>query len=225
MSGMIGISTAEQGRYSVFYATLARLQRPENVMVSFARGAAISGNRNNISEAALENKVDWVLYLDDDHILHGDTLLKLLAADKDVISAHYVKRQHPFGPVILDAELPDRSFTWKQLHPKESGVVSVAAVGAGCLLVKRKVLEALDRPFWTLGQIHPASWGDDLDFCSRVRKAGFEVHVDLDNPIGHLMTGIVWPERDDKNGWVANFAQDVDKSPLVKFPMPMPGDF
>lgn len=225
MSGLIGISTADQGRFSVFYATLSSLQKPEGVISSFARGAVISENRNNISETALQCGVDWVLYLDDDHILQPNTLMRLLEADKDVISAHYVKRQYPFNPIILDAELPDGTFTWKQLHPKESGIVSVAAVGAGCLLIKRKVLEALSRPFWTLGQINPASWGDDLDFCSRVRKAGFEVNVDLDNSIGHIMTGVVWPHRNDEQGWVANFAQDVGKPTIAKWPMPMPGDF
>ena len=225
MSGMIGISTAEQGRFSVFYASLAGMQRPDNVGVSFARGACISENRNNITKSALERDVDWLLYLDDDHILQHDTLMRLLAADKDVISAHYVKRQYPFNPIILDVELPNKAFIWKQLHPKEQGIITCAAVGAGCLLVKRKVLEALTEPYWTLGQIHPASWGDDLDFCSRVRKAGFEVHVDLDNPIGHIMTGIVWPQREEDQGWAANFAQDIGKPTIAKWPMPMPGDF
>lgn len=223
--GVVGISTAETGRYSVFYASLAGMQRPENTMVVFARSAVISENRNHISEVAIAEKADWVLYLDDDHILQGQTLLKLLKHDKDVISAHYTQRMHPFNPVLMDVELPNKGgFTWKQLHPKESGVISVAAAGAGCLLVKRPVLEAIGAPYWTLGQINPASWGDDLHFCSRVRAAGFEVHCDLDNPIGHIMTGVVWPALTPDQGWVANFSQDPGKPALVGWPMPLPGD-
>lgn len=224
MSGVIGISTAEQGRYSVFYAGLACMERPENVAIVFARSAVISENRNYITEQALQMKADWVLYLDDDHILRSDTLLRLLAADKDVISAHYTRRQEPFNPVLMSTELPDRRFMWKLLAPTEQGVISVAAAGAGCLLVKRRVLEALTPPYWTLGQINPTSWGDDLDFCSRVRRAGFEIHCDLDTPIGHIMNCIVWPTREDKGGWMAVVQQDVNRAPMMTYPMPLPGD-
>lgn len=223
--GLIGISTAEQGRYSAFYASLSGLQRPAGDIISvFACSAVISQNRNNITQEALNQDADWVLYLDDDHILRGNTLTRLLAADKDVISAHYCQRQQPFNPVLMDVELPDRTYLWKQLSPKEHGITEVKAVGAGCLLVKRAVLEALKPPYWTLGQINPASWGDDLDFCTRVRAAGFKIYCDLDAHIGHIMTGVVWPERDEKSGWVVKFAQNPAKGPIAQFLMPLPGD-
>ena len=222
--GIIGISTAEASRFSIFYASLSGLQRPENVLTVFARGSAISENRNHITETALKTGADWVLYLDDDHILRPDTLMRLLSTDKDIISAHYTQRQEPFNSVLMSTELDSGVFLWKQLASKESGIISVAAAGAGCLLVKRNVLEALEPPYWTLGQINPASWGDDLHFCSRVRKAGFEIFCDLDNPIGHIMTGVIWPSADIKKGWVANYAQDPTKPVLFQYPMPLPGD-
>lgn len=225
MSGVIGISSAEQGRFTLFYASLACLERSEDVNLVFSRGAEISGNRNKITEVMLETGADWVLYLDDDHVLQPHTLNRLLASGKDVISAHYNYRQYPFNSVLMANELDDGAFIMKQLHPQESGVVPVAAAGAGCLLVTRKVIEALEPPYWTLGQINPATWGDDLHFCSRVRKAGFQIFCDLNNPIGHIMTGIVWPSRTDEKGWMANFCQDVGKETIAKWPMPMPGDF
>lgn len=223
-SGVIGISTPEQGRFSVFYAALAGMQRPDDVTMVHARGAVISENRNHISDVALRVGAEWVLYLDDDHILCPDTLTRLLAADKDIISAHYTQRTPPFNPVLMSTELPSGAFLWKQLHPGESGIISVAAAGAGALLVKTKVLEAIGAPYWTLGQISPASWGDDLHFCSRARKAGFEVHVDLDNSIGHIMTGVVWPKRDEKAGWLAQYSADIGKPPITSWLMPLPGD-
>jgi len=225
MSGVIGISTAESGRFSIFYAALEGLQMPdEPVQKVFARSAQISENRNAITKHALDAGADWVLYLDDDHILSGDVLLRLLATGKDVVSAHYVRRQPPFGTCAMGVELPSGAFMWKTLEPAETGLVSVAAAGAGCLLVRRAALEALDPPYWTLGQIHPSSWGDDLDFCRRLRRKGFEVFVDLDNPIGHMMTGTVWPSNSPKQGWIANFAQDPTQPILAQWPMPLPGD-
>lgn len=224
-NGIIGVSSAEAARYTLFHATLNNLKRPDGTLTTFASSANIAQNRNEISNFALTSGADWVLYLDDDHILRDDTLLRLLAADKDVISAHYVQRQKPFNSVVMDAELPGGAGVWKQLNPTEKGIISCTAVGAGCLLVKRTVLEALKPPYWTLGQIHPGTWGDDLDFCNRIRKAGFEIHVDLDNYIGHLMTTMVWPTRSDAKGWVANIAQATKNQLLLQEPMPLPGEF
>lgn len=225
MSGVIGISTADTGRYSVFYASLEGIQLPsEPIQKVFARSAVISENRNAITKHALESGADWVLYLDDDHILSRDVLIRLLDSGKDVISAHYVQRQPPFGPVAMSHELPDGKFIRKALDPTENGIVSVAAAGAGCLLVRRRALEALEPPYWTLGQISASSWGDDLHFCSRLRKAGFEIFVDLSNPIGHLMTGTVWPTHSAEHGWQATYALDPMQPTLAKWPMPLPGD-
>ena len=224
--GVIGVSTAETARFSIFYASFLGLQRPDhdNVLAVLARGSGIAENRNHITNEALAKGADWVLYLDDDHLLRPDTLMKLLAANKDIISAHYTQRQPPFNPVLMEAELPSGAFIYKQLNPQEKGIISVAAAGAGCLLVKRKVLEALEPPYWTLGQLHPASWGDDLHFCSRVRKAGFEIFCDLDNPIGHIMSGVVWPSWSEAEGWAAHFAQDPIKGSIAAWPMPLPGE-
>jgi hypothetical protein len=223
-TGMVGVSSPEQGRFSLFWASFYGMERPTGTSACFARSAVISENRNQITAEALRLGADWVLYLDDDHVLKHDTLTKLLAADKDVISAHYTRRIPPFWPVIMDTELPDGTFLWKGLNPTDKGIISCAAVGAGALLVKRKVLEALKPPYWTLGQISPSSWGDDLHFCSRVRKAGFEIHCDLDNSLAHIMTGCVWPENDPDQGWIVNFASDPGKGPLVKWLMPLPGE-
>lgn len=223
VSGVIGISTAETGRYSVFYASLSGLQRPENTITVFARSAVISENRNAITQTAIDNEAEWVLFLDDDHILRSDTLMRLLDSGKDVISAHYVRRQEPFNSVLLDNPREDL-FLWKDVAPADKGIISVDAAGAGCLLVRKNVLHALKPPYWTLGQVNPASWGDDLDFCRRIRQAGFEVYCDLDSHIGHLMMGCVWPENVEGHGWVAKFASDPGKKPITYFPMPLPGD-
>lgn len=223
--GIIGVSSAEQGRFSLFWASLFGMSRPVGTGAVFSRSAVISENRNRIASEALALDADWILYLDDDHVLQKDTLKRLLEADKDVISAHYTRRKPPYSPVIMESELPDnKGFLWKGLGPDERGIISCAAVGAGCLLVKTKVLKALEPPYWTLGQISKDSWGDDLDFCRRIRKAGFEIHCDLENTLAHIMTGVVYPEYHPEYGWIANVADDIDHGPLVSFPMPLPGE-
>lgn len=224
MSGLIGISTAEQGRFAAFYPTVFGLRCPPGTVMMSAIGSTISKNRNDITQKALDMAADWVLFLDDDHVLPPATLTKLLAADKPIVSALYTQRQAPFNPVLMDYERPDGQFLWKQLNPTEKGLIEVAAAGAGCLLVRREVFEALQPPYWTLGQINPASWGDDLHFCSRVRAAGFPIYCDLSTPIGHIMTGVVYPTFDPVRGWLANFTQEPQRPPLAQWPMQIPGE-
>jgi GT2 family glycosyltransferase len=186
--------------------------------------AVISENRNAISQTALDMECEWVLYLDDDHHLPGDTLMRLLAHDVDIVSAHYTQRQPPFNPVLMEKQLEDGSYIHKQLSSDEHGLIQVEAAGAGCLLVKTEVLKALEQPFWRLGQIHPAHWGDDLDFCTRVRKLGFKVYCDLDVQIGHYMTGTVTPQWDETHGWMAAYRKNVMHAPIAQWPMPLAGD-
>ena len=220
--GLIGVSAAEQARFTAFYASLTGLNRPDNTINMFSTSSNIAENRNKITTEALRLGVDWVLYLDDDQILQPDTLDRLLAADKDIISAHYCQRQSPFNPVLMQ-QYANGNHSWKQLEPTDRGIVSIEAAGAGCLLVKRKVLEALQPPYWTLGQINPASWGDDLDFCLRVRQAGFTIYCDLENSIGHIMSGFVFPLFDKQTGWTAHMVQS-SKGVIATWPMPMFGD-
>ncbi len=224
-TGVIGVSAAEQGRYTSFWASKDAMWKPAQYIGATVYSSNIAGNRNEITQVMLDNKADWVLYLDDDHILPYNVLEKLLAADKDIISAHYTQRQPPFNPVLFDYQVESGGHIKKSLGIGEHGVVKVSAAGAGCLLVKRKVIEALESPYWTLGQIRADSWGDDLHFCNRVRAAGFDIYCDLDNTIGHSMTGVVWPSYHESHGWIANFGKNPQEPPIALWPMPLAGDF
>jgi len=46
-----------------------------------------------------------------------------------------------------------------------------------------------------MGQIHPEHFHEDVEFCLRVRRAGFRIAVDLDTPVGHVTPMAVWPAR------------------------------
>jgi hypothetical protein len=83
--------------------------------------------------------------------------------------------------------------------------------------VRRRVLEALGAPYWTLGQIAADEWGDDLDFCRRVRAAGFDIWCDLDCPVGHKIQATLWPQRTPQ-GWVTTLV--ASNAPIAHFPSP-----
>ena len=219
MAGYIGISSGENARSSEFWANFLQLERPELVAPpEVARGACIAENRNRLTKRALELGAEWCFYVDDDQLFHPLALKRLLSRNVDVISGLYLSREFPFRPVVFTE--PDEpgvkgGYTLT-LEPYDQGVLTVSAVGAGALLVRRQVLEQLNMPYWTLGQVDPAGWGDDFDFCYRVRQAGFKIRVDMDERVGHKVQGAIWPNYTKEHGWTTTLV--ATDHPIASLP-------
>jgi hypothetical protein len=193
MQGIIGVPTGQTARYSEFWDSLIQMKKPDGTIIRVGKGPSVALNRNGLTSIMLENGLDWILYVDDDQIFEPDTLLRLLADNKPVVSGNYCAKHFPFPSHVYwqneQGDVVPRNVL------SESGLLSVGSVGAGCLLVRREVIEKMECPWWTLGQMHKDKWGDDVDFCRRVHKAGFEVWIDLDVQVGHKLNGTVWPTK------------------------------
>ena len=221
VTGVIGVSSPESARYSFFYSNLACVEKPQGTAMAHCTGACISQNRNSISAQALDEGAEWVWFVDDDHVFQPTTLTRLLARNVDVVSGIYLQRGVPFNPHMYDREEPNGAVYPAYLTTGKKGLQEVLCTGAGCLLVKAKVLAALELPFWRLGQINPAVWGDDIDFCRRVRAAGFKIHCDLDVPVGHFFHGVLYPHRDAAGEWTTVFTDSQGRG-LTSWPQNVP---
>ena len=59
------------------------------------------------------------------------------------------------------------------------------------------MLEAIGEPYFeTFGKQN-----EDLEFCRKIRNAGFKIHVDTAALLGHIGQVIVWPQWTDEHGW------------------------
>lgn len=219
VDGVIGVSSGELARYALFWASVLGLRVPPGLRVTPipGRGAVISENRNGIAERAIKLGASWVLYLDDDQVLAPDTLERLLAHDKDIVSGLYVARSIPFVPHVYDQEDERQFCSPRLLSPFDGGLTKVLATGAGCMLVKTRVFAGMEKPWWRLGQITKDGWGDDLNFCHRAREAGFEVWADLDTIVGHQMNGTLWPRRNQDGSWSTILLQN-SLDPVAEWP-------
>lgn len=197
---LIGVCAAETARFTDFWDSLLHVGPPAPVDVKVERGGNIATNRNRITKHFLESDKEWLLYLDDDQILLAGTIQKLIAHGKDVVGAVYAMRDFPFAPLVFDREEGDGRVGLKRCTADDCGLISVKALGAGCLLVHRRVIEAMTPPYWTIGQIKPDALSDDIDFCRRVRQAGFDIWCDFDTWVGHKSQCSLWPERTEQ-GW------------------------
>lgn len=201
VAGVIGIPFGWQPRHTRFVDALLHIQVPDGTIIQPVSGSSVAENRNIAIDLALKTTAEWVFFLDDDHVFDPRILLDLLDRNVDVVGALYCRRSDPFEPLIYDHVREDMWVSPRKLADGESGMIQVKAIGAGGLLVRRRVFEAMQPPYFRLGQILSDQWGDDLDFCRRVTEAGFDIWCDLDVKMGHMMTGIIWPFRTEDGKW------------------------
>jgi len=192
MSGTIGITANENGRYTVFTASLAGLARPEGVALRWGMGSDTIANRNEIVRAALEG--EWLWFMDDDHAFAPDILLRLLAHEREdaVIVPLCLKRQQPFIPCAFSARGGDDLYPIDLARLPSGGLVPVYAAGTAGMLIPCGLLEEIPEPWFEHDPI-----GEDVLFCEKVRETGAQILCDLETPLGHLTTAAVWPSFAD----------------------------
>lgn len=136
-------------------------------------GCYVEDNRNGSVEYALATGIpfDWLLWIDGDMQFPGDTLVRLMAHDKDIVGANYRQRTPPYSFVGAYADGRDTHLLEPGLHP-------MAHLPTGLLLTRFEIYRKLGYPWFKPGLKGEAR--DDVYFCNRARTAGYEVWCDHD---------------------------------------------
>ena len=155
-------------------------------------GTLIFDQRNKLAQAALDEKCDYVLWVDADMRFPKNTIERLIAADKDIIGVNATTRTVPVGPTAkrLQIDYEKKENHWYSIVSKgKTGLERVTAIGCGVMLVKRKVFEQTPKPWFYFYEIPGGkTLGEDVHFCIAAHDAGFETWVDhdLSQEIGHI---------------------------------------
>lgn len=148
--------------------------------------------RNAVVTAAQQVNADWLLMLDDDMVINSlvttgpsnayDFLTTLIGHDKDVCGALYYQRGGHCEPVLM-AQVPE-SKGYRFLRDDEitHGLQRVDVAGGGCLLIKMRVFDKLQAPYFAPEH----DYGTDIQLCRQATAAGFEVWADTSIELGHL---------------------------------------
>lgn len=177
-------------------------KKPEfNCAISTVHGQSPAEARNIIIKMAVDGNFTHVLFLDDDMEFPQDLLTRLIAHDKDVVTALYLKRDFPHIPCLFDDVAGDKGHCKFMLLtgenvPKEE-LIPIVNCGFGSVLIKTEVLKALDqyKPYYvTLGEIQKDGWCDDVAFFNKVRAAGFQLYCDMSLHCGHFTTTCIYPK-------------------------------
>lgn len=159
-------------------------------------GAGVINARIVAANRFLETDCSHLLTIDSDVVnWTPDVIQQLLKHDKDVIGAFYTKKQKKLDYVC--AALPDKP------EPDKEGLMEVARLGTGFLLVKRKVLEKMKEKwkdsetfvnvqgkelfnFYPMGVRNREYVSEDWFFCDRARELGYKIYGDTNIVLGHL---------------------------------------
>lgn len=174
---------------------LRNLQMPAASGIIAKSGMPFDYARNQACEAALGSDFQWLCFLDDDVIPPGDAIARLMSHGKDVVSGLYYRRAHPLVPVMMFYD-DKRAAQWVTNWNPPQCLLDVDLVGAGCLLIHRRVLERMPPPWfvWELGRSDlPADrqhLSEDFSFCRRAKEHGFQICVDTSIRCEHVGLGV-----------------------------------
>lgn len=212
--GVVGVLAQDTARFSMFAASLTGVEVPPGTSITWKFGSSIAEQMNEIVRTMLAApEAEWLWILGDDHVFSSSLLLRLLAhEDCDMVVPLCLTRNPPYKPVIFagwqDVEKGGREDFYRRRvdlndHP-DGGLIPVHSAGTAGMVVRRRVLEALEEPWFETGRVSNVHVGEDVHFCDKARDAGFRLWADLDSPIGHLTVATVWPVH-EPGGWTYGF--------------------
>ena len=158
---------------------------------TFLTGMPFDHARNTGCAKVLELDFQWLFFLDDDVIPPADTILRLMAHKKPIVSGVYYRRSPPILPVMLRNTPEGRQWISGYNVPD---LIEVDYVGAGCLLIHRDVLKSLPQPWfdWRVDRsdLPPEQrMSEDFSFCESARQNGYKILVDTSIHCRHVGLG------------------------------------
>jgi len=137
--------------------------------------APLDVKRENLALRALDDNVDWLLWLDMDMRFGPEVFEKLAKWDKDIVSGIYLDR---YGKNICKLK-GQKEISKEKL--RQGKLIKIESTGFGVLLVKAEVFKQLKRPWfeWQLGR------PEDLDWCIKAQEQGFKIYCDPTTFLGH----------------------------------------
>ena len=157
--------------------------------------------KDSILHYARDMEFDYVFLIDSDLLLHPDTLLQLVAADKSVVANIFWTRWQPDSIPQPQVWMWDEYKQWEQLRGeslsdaeknlrfhqfivklREPGLYEVGGLGACTLIRKDALHKGLSfRPLPNL-----TFWGEDRHFCIRAAALDIPLFVDTRYPAFHI---------------------------------------
>lgn len=189
----------------------------------------VASFKDKLLEYAKTEQYDYIFFVDSDLLLHPDTINKLVASGKDIISEIFWTRwtkeamEEPqvwmrdeyvqFPEHLKNSDSNEKYIATLDFYNqlRVAGVHKVGGLGA-CTLLSKKAIHAGVR----FEKIYNLSfWGEDRHFCVRAVAYGFELFVETTYPAYHIY-------REQNLAGVEQFKKDNDYQYYETNPLPFP---
>jgi hypothetical protein len=167
------------------------LMRDRRVALDIIRPSAVpyENNLNRVIKLILESDYDYWLNIDDDQAPIANPL-DLIQLDKDIIGCPTPSiklgqnGKHPFFWSVYSQD--SEGYRPYVVKPNLGNLQEVDAVGSGCMLVARRVLEVTKQPMLRrYDEFGMVSMGADLSFCNKAKSQGFKIWAHYDYLCSH----------------------------------------
>lgn len=200
--GAVVVPTADLARYVEFWQCKGMLALPLGSTYSIVKGLSIAQNLNLAFRNLLKTDLQWAWIIGDDHVFHGDVVMRLLEheIDDSVIMPLCLRKRPAFETVLFrEVDNPGEQDEVYEAIPLDDlpteGIIEVFAAGSAGMLVPRKVIEKLENPKVPWFQMMGEHSNEDIVFCALLRMNDIPILCDLDTRIGHITTTTIWPTK------------------------------
>ena len=152
--------------------------RADNVITYYPSSGSAECGQDMIVQFArrMLPKPTHILFVDYDVLPRANTLTKLMAHDKDIVSGVY-PTTYKCG--ITWCLSRDVDFELMPINDIPKNLFKVHDVSKGMMLVKMEVFDNLEWPYWRSEYVKGCVFtGADVYFCRKVKAAGYDLWID-----------------------------------------------
>tara|TARA_Y100000310_G_scaffold319402_1_gene374620 strand:- start:125 stop:835 length:711 start_codon:yes stop_codon:yes gene_type:complete len=174
------------------------------VGINTMKSPLIHQARNYLTSVFLATEYTHLLFIDSDVEFGPEAGLRMLVADKDIITTPYRVKDERIDQPRYTVKFPDP----KVVPILPGGLVEIEAGPTGLMLIHRKVFEKIikNRPDLKIkNKVKPGSdkshefyynffdfafedgytWGEDVSFCKLARANGSKLYANTESPTAH----------------------------------------
>jgi len=148
-----------------------------------SKGTYLPKARNFIHDSYLDmSDLPYLMMLDSDVLFPPFIADRLMGHNLPIVGGWYRDKSHEtHHPVVYDfVSETDGINNWIHRNAPGKGLEQVDGIGAGCLLMKREVAEALGKSPYDMN-----SGGEDMKLSRKLMDLGIPLHVDWDLALAH----------------------------------------
>lgn len=153
--------------------------------------------RNFCVKEFLKTDSTHLFFIDSDVVPPYNALRKLLSHDKEVITGCYPSMRFDSEANkelliynVFRHVLNEKTGVTEFKNIYGEGLEEIESAGAGCLLIKREVLERMENNWfrWQYDDVGFVTYGEDISFFNRCKEMGIQAYADFDVTCKHSKT-------------------------------------